>query len=306
MKICLDSEKWLAKARKRQSQIERFAKRKLSPKILNKHVRRTHHYREWISHLMTYTRIMELSLTWELLDLREGDRVMDISSPKLLAMVLAAHTDYRVHPTDVESYFRSDFEVYKQHFKLDMEVEVFDAQQIPHPDQSFDKCFSISVLEHVPDDGDRSIMQEMNRILRPGGQAVITLPAWPQYKEEWQKEKRFYWPTAQNDQGEYFYQRRYNGQAIRERLPVDGLEISELIYVAENPIEIPYMDNNGMLVHNDHLVSKMINRALGGWRRRIPFMKYRYSKKYSKKYHYLTEDETDPNIRQAVIQFSKT
>ncbi len=61
-----------------------------------------------------------------------------------------------------------------------------------------------------------------------------------------------------------------------------------------------------MLVHNAFLVNRIIDRLQAGRHSRIPFKRYRQAKKYSKQCHYITEDDTDPNIRQAVIQFSKT
>src|SRR5439155_12736711 len=40
---------------------------------------------------------------------------------------------------------------------------------------SVDRVFCISTLEHVPDDGIASIVSEIHRILRPGGQCVLTV-----------------------------------------------------------------------------------------------------------------------------------
>jgi SAM-dependent methyltransferase len=51
-----------------------------------------------------------------------------------------------------------------------------DATSMPFPDGSFDKVIASEILEHVPDD--RLAMAEIARILRPGGMAAITVPAW--------------------------------------------------------------------------------------------------------------------------------
>lgn len=42
-------------------------------------------------------------------------------------------------------------------------------------DASVDRVFCISTLEHVPDDAIASILREIRRILRPGGQCVLTV-----------------------------------------------------------------------------------------------------------------------------------
>jgi len=51
-----------------------------------------------------------------------------------------------------------------------------DATNMPFPDDSFDKVIASEILEHVPND--RLAMAEISRILRPGGVAAITVPAW--------------------------------------------------------------------------------------------------------------------------------
>lgn len=51
-----------------------------------------------------------------------------------------------------------------------------DATSIPFPDGSFDKVIAAEVLEHLP--ADQTAMNEIARILRPGGVAAVTVPAW--------------------------------------------------------------------------------------------------------------------------------
>jgi ubiquinone/menaquinone biosynthesis C-methylase UbiE len=51
-----------------------------------------------------------------------------------------------------------------------------DATKMPFPDGSFDRVIAAEILEHVPRDADA--MAEIARVLRPGGLAAITVPAW--------------------------------------------------------------------------------------------------------------------------------
>ncbi len=51
-----------------------------------------------------------------------------------------------------------------------------DATRMPFPDGSFDKVIAAEVLEHIP--ADQAAMNEIARVLRPGGVAAITVPAW--------------------------------------------------------------------------------------------------------------------------------
>jgi SAM-dependent methyltransferase len=45
---------------------------------------------------------------------------------------------------------------------------------LPFADQQFDWVVAIDVLEHLPDD--QPFLQELRRVLRPGGQALVTVP----------------------------------------------------------------------------------------------------------------------------------
>ena len=51
-----------------------------------------------------------------------------------------------------------------------------DATRMPFPDGSFDKVIAAEVLEHIPDDW--RALREIARVLRPGGQVAVTVPAW--------------------------------------------------------------------------------------------------------------------------------
>jgi SAM-dependent methyltransferase len=51
-----------------------------------------------------------------------------------------------------------------------------DATALPFPDGSFDRVIAAEVLEHIP--ADQAALQELARVLRPGGVAAVTVPAW--------------------------------------------------------------------------------------------------------------------------------
>lgn len=55
------------------------------------------------------------------------------------------------------------------------EVVEAGAYPLPFSDASFDVVIATDVLEHVPDD--QAAVREMFRVLRPGGLAVVTVPA---------------------------------------------------------------------------------------------------------------------------------
>jgi SAM-dependent methyltransferase len=59
-----------------------------------------------------------------------------------------------------------------------------DATSMPFPDDSFDTVIAAEVLEHIP--ADQAAMHEIARVLRPGGIAAVTVPAWLPERICWQ------------------------------------------------------------------------------------------------------------------------
>jgi len=51
-----------------------------------------------------------------------------------------------------------------------------DATGMPFPDGAFDQVIAAEVLEHIP--ADQRALAEIARVLRPGGQLAVTVPAW--------------------------------------------------------------------------------------------------------------------------------
>ena len=89
---------------------------------------------------------------------------------------------------------------------------------------------------------------------------------------------------------------------------IQDLKIEKLVFVAENPIKEPVLNENGILLHNIHFLN---DKKLFRWAKKfdfqyLPFWPYLLEKYYSNKYHYLTDDGADANVRQVMVQFRKT
>ena len=104
------------------------------------------------------------------LDLRPGMRCLSVGASNcLLSVLLARHYPEHFVGIDIEPDFARWIEDTGA-----TAFQVMDATAMTFPDDSFDRVFSVSVLEHIPDDGDTRAAQEIARVLKPGGRAVLT------------------------------------------------------------------------------------------------------------------------------------
>jgi SAM-dependent methyltransferase len=86
--------------------------------------------------------------------------------------------------------------------------------EVPLPDASVDYVTALDVLEHVPDD--RAVVRGFHRLLKPGGLAVVTVPASMALWSDW-------------DVGLHHF-RRYHRQQLKALFPDDQWELVHLNY----------------------------------------------------------------------------
>ncbi|MFW6255226.1 MAG: class I SAM-dependent methyltransferase [Candidatus Sumerlaeota bacterium] len=89
-----------------------------------------------------------------------------------------------------------------------------DAQVLPFADNSFDLVTSLDLAEHV--EADTLMLREVERVLKPGGHLILTVPAHP-----------FLW--SEHDDVLYHF-RRYRRPQLQERVEYAGLGIERLTY----------------------------------------------------------------------------
>jgi len=160
---------------------------------------------------MDPSRYLELPYTIAHLRASPGERVLDLASPKLAAVALARSG------VDVTSADLFDAEV-RTWSDLAGDVpglrfEVADGRALPYEDASFDHAYSVSVLDHVPGDGDLDALGELARVVKPGGHVVVTLPFSEPYFEDW-RDRPVYGDQEPGPDGRYFFERRYDAARL--------------------------------------------------------------------------------------------
>lgn len=96
----------------------------------------------------------------------------------------------------------------------DEQVLELGPQGIPLPDKSVDYVTALDVLEHI--EADMEAVTQFRRVLKPGGGAVVTVPASMQLWSDWDEVLHHY--------------RRYDRQALRALFPECDWELVHLNY----------------------------------------------------------------------------
>ena len=128
-----------------------------------------------------------------------------------------------------------------------------DATCIPFPDGAFDKVIAAEVLEHLP--ADQTAMNEIARVLRPGGMAAVTVPAWLPERICWRLSDDYH-----NNEGGHI--RIFTRRELVTKLTRSGLTITGHHHA--HALHSPYWwVKCAVGVHNDeHLLASAFHKVL--------------------------------------------
>ena len=110
----------------------------------------------------------------EIVDVRGGERVLDVAAGNGNATLAAARRFARVTSTDYVPALLERGRLRAEAEGLDVTFEVADAEALPYPDDSFDVVLSTFGVMFAPDH--QRAAQQMLRVCRPGGR--IGLASW--------------------------------------------------------------------------------------------------------------------------------
>lgn len=184
---------------------------------------------------------LEYPLVYSHLEPREGQRILDIGAGySIFPPYLASTRKYNVYITDSETNLPGVMAFHRA--KLDklglsddvlegrVIVELQDVCELKYPTALFDRVSCISVIEHIEGDKDSVAIEEIGRVLQPGGLAVLTFPYARKYEER------------QTSKWVQYFERSYDEQAIKERLiQPSGLSEVSRCYFGEPSVHVSRM-----------------------------------------------------------------
>jgi SAM-dependent methyltransferase len=192
---------------------------------------------------VSYWRTAEFGYALRQLQLPRGARLLDLGSPKELAFILARRRAFEIVATDIlpEAIDLTRRYALAQgvlgHAAGRVSSEVQDGRALTYPDGSFDAAFAVSVVEHIPDDGDTAAMRELIRVVKPGGLIVITTPYGTAYRETF-VQRRVY-EREQEGNKPIFFERHYDREALERRLlSAGGARVVDLELWGEGTIRM--------------------------------------------------------------------
>ena len=136
-------------------------------------------------------------------------RCLDVSSPKLLPSLL--QREGRGQWTCID-LFEREIEQWRE-VDPSLELAVADATRLPYEDDSFDNAICISVIEHIPGEGDSAAMAELWRVLRPGGVLHLTTNVAARSHDVFRDEALYGEASTEG-----FFERRYSEEDLERRL----------------------------------------------------------------------------------------
>jgi SAM-dependent methyltransferase len=93
--------------------------------------------------------------------------------------------------------------------------EVQDGRALSYDDATFDAAFCVSVLEHIPDEGDSLTIRELVRVVKPGGLVIFTTPYALEHRDTFVKQTVY---DRQFEGRPIFFERHYDARTLKTRL----------------------------------------------------------------------------------------
>ena len=201
-------------------------------------------------------------------------KILDVGSPKLLGLILAANNNADVCLTDITSLnideYKTMWSAVEDRAMGSADFAKEDVRQLTFADDSFDITYSMSVLEHVEGEGgDIGGMSELIRVTKPGGMILVTVPFGTSYVEQ----RRHGIQTAAirtNKDQLHFFQRIYTPESADRLLKSNELcEVAcQTVWRANTGIAKTYSalgeNVRGLLGFLNPIVSHLVNRHSAG------------------------------------------
>lgn len=188
--------------------------------------------KELIRHLIyktigtpSFIRRIEWRSMFEGLDLKEGEKILDVACGVGVLSLKIAEKGCKVYGIDKSEDVIDHAKRRSERERIPCEFEVGTAEDLPYPDEYFDKVVCSSSLEHFKDD--IKTLKEMHRVLKPTGRVVLTTDSftYPIHDELKEKHRKI-----------GFVVNYYTHEKLKERFEISGFKMERSKYLLNSRI----------------------------------------------------------------------
>ncbi|MBE9529357.1 MAG: class I SAM-dependent methyltransferase [Proteobacteria bacterium] len=112
----------------------------------------------------------EIASKW----ISDGDRVLDIACGDGFGTEIIAERDVTITGADIDKEAVEEARLRIRPKRDNMNFDVQDVLALTYADSTFDVVLSMETIEHIP--GEERYLEEIRRVLRPGGRLVLSTP----------------------------------------------------------------------------------------------------------------------------------
>ena len=134
-------------------------------------------------------------------------------------------------------------EKYSQKFGFAVELTLADVRRLPYPDDTFDWAISVATYHHVKGEDHLEALNELKRVLKPGGEAFITV--WNRWQPRfWFKPKEVGVPWRKKGKTLYRYYYLFSYPELERLAKKAGFEVTKSFPESAYRLPVKFFSKN--------------------------------------------------------------
>jgi tRNA (uracil-5-)-methyltransferase TRM9 len=131
---------------------------------------------------------------------------------------------FELYGVDFSAEMLKFAEKYAEKFGFAVELTLSDVRHLPYPDESFDWAISVATYHHIRGEDQLAAISELKRVLKPGGEAFITV--WNRWQPRfWFKPKEVAIPWRKKGKTLYRYYYLFSYPELEKLVKRAGFEV---------------------------------------------------------------------------------
>ena len=131
---------------------------------------------------------------------------------------------FELYGVDFSSEMLKFARKYSKKFSFAVKLALADVRQLPYPDETFDWAISVATYHHIKGKEHQAALNELGRVLKPGGEAFITV--WNRWQVRfWFKGKEVKVPWRKRGKTLYRYYYLFSYPELERLVKRTGFEV---------------------------------------------------------------------------------